>query len=56
LTGAAKFCLARAAKHAATRAQFGETIGIFEMVKEKLAYLRIAWERGAITWTCRLAF
>ncbi|HUY36617.1 MAG TPA: acyl-CoA dehydrogenase family protein [Pirellulales bacterium] len=38
-TGAAKFCLARAAKHAATRVQFGETIGTFEMVKEKLAYI-----------------
>ncbi|HQU44763.1 MAG TPA: acyl-CoA dehydrogenase family protein, partial [Pirellulales bacterium] len=39
-TGAAKFCLARAAQHASTRVQFGETIGSFEMVKEKLAYMR----------------
>ena len=39
-TGAAKFCLARAAAHAATRVQFGEPIGRFELVKEKLAYMR----------------
>ncbi len=39
-TGAAKFCLARASKHAATRVQFGETIGSFELVKEKLAYMQ----------------
>ncbi len=39
-TGAAKVCLARAAKHAATRVQFGETIGSFELVKEKLAYMQ----------------
>lgn len=39
-TGAAKFCLARAAKHASTRVQFGETIGSFELVKEKLAYMQ----------------
>ncbi len=38
-TGAARFCVARAAKHAATRVQFGETIGTFEMVKEKLAHM-----------------
>jgi alkylation response protein AidB-like acyl-CoA dehydrogenase len=36
-TGAAKFCLAQARKHAATRVQFGETLGTFEMVKQKLA-------------------
>jgi alkylation response protein AidB-like acyl-CoA dehydrogenase len=39
-TGAAKFCQAQAARHAATRVQFGEKIGAFEMVKEKLAYMR----------------
>ncbi|HEX5497800.1 MAG TPA: acyl-CoA dehydrogenase family protein, partial [Thermomicrobiales bacterium] len=39
-TGAAKFCLDRAARHAATRVQFGETIGSFELVKEKLAYMQ----------------
>jgi alkylation response protein AidB-like acyl-CoA dehydrogenase len=38
-TGAAKFCVERAALHAATRVQFGQPIGNFEMVKEKLAYM-----------------
>jgi acyl-CoA dehydrogenase family protein 9 len=39
-TGAAKFCVRQAAKQASTRVQFGETIGTFEMVKEKLAYMQ----------------
>jgi acyl-CoA dehydrogenase family member 9 len=38
-TGAAKFCLQRASQHAGTRVQFGEPIGSFELVKEKLAYM-----------------
>ncbi len=38
-TGAAKFCLARAVQHANTRKQFGQTLGSFEMVKQKLAYM-----------------
>ncbi len=38
-TGAAKFCADRAAKHAATRIQFGQPIGEFELVKEKLAFM-----------------
>jgi alkylation response protein AidB-like acyl-CoA dehydrogenase len=38
-TGAAKFCVARAAHHANTRVQFGQTLGSFELVKEKLAYM-----------------
>jgi alkylation response protein AidB-like acyl-CoA dehydrogenase len=38
-TGAAKFCAERAAKHAATRVQFGQPIGEFELVKEKLAFM-----------------
>jgi len=38
-TGAAKFCLARASAHAAARVQFGEPIGNFELVKDKLAYM-----------------
>ncbi len=38
-TGAAKFCAERAAIHAATRIQFGQPIGQFELVKEKLAYM-----------------
>src|SRR5262249_44552186 len=38
-TGAAKFCVARAVQHANARVQFGETLGTFELVKEKLAYM-----------------
>jgi alkylation response protein AidB-like acyl-CoA dehydrogenase len=38
-TGAAKFCLARATEHANSRVQFGQTLGSFELVKEKLAYM-----------------
>jgi acyl-CoA dehydrogenase family member 9 len=38
-TGAAKFCAERAAKHAAARIQFGQPIGEFELVKEKLAFM-----------------
>ena len=38
-TGAAKFCLAHAAAHAHNRVQFGQPIGNFELVKEKLAYM-----------------
>ena len=38
-TGAAKFCIARASQHAATRVQFGQPIGSFELVKDKLAYM-----------------
>ncbi len=36
-TGAAKVCVAAAARHANTRKQFGQTLGEFEMVKRKLA-------------------
>ena len=39
-TGAAKFCVERAAKHAATRVQFGQPLANFELVKEKLAYMQ----------------
>ncbi len=39
-TGAAKFCVARATRHANTRVQFGETLGSFELVKDKLAYMQ----------------
>ncbi len=39
-TGAAKFCLQRAAHHANTRVQFDETLGSFELVKEKLAFMQ----------------
>ncbi|MEX2175004.1 MAG: acyl-CoA dehydrogenase family protein [Pirellulaceae bacterium] len=39
-TGAAKFCVARAVEHANRRVQFGQTLGSFELVKEKLAYMQ----------------
>jgi acyl-CoA dehydrogenase family member 9 len=38
-TGAAKFCLERATQHANQRVQFGDTLGTFELVKDKLAYM-----------------
>src|SRR6202035_3622281 len=38
-TGAAKACIAAAVRHAQSRVQFGQTLGSFEMVKEKLAYM-----------------
>jgi acyl-CoA dehydrogenase family member 9 len=41
-TGAAKFCIEHAARHAATREQFEQPIGDFELVKEKLAYMSAA--------------
>lgn len=39
-TGAAKFCVSQAVKHANERVQFGQTLGSFELVKEKLAYMQ----------------
>jgi alkylation response protein AidB-like acyl-CoA dehydrogenase len=36
-TGAAKYCLARSRQHATSRVQFGQNIGQFELVKQKLA-------------------
>jgi acyl-CoA dehydrogenase family member 9 len=38
-TGAAKFCLSKAVEHANRRVQFGETLGSFELVKDKIAYM-----------------
>lgn len=38
-TGAAKFCVQKAIEHAATRKQFGRTLGEFQLVKEKLALM-----------------
>lgn len=38
-TGAAQFCLEHAARHAASRIQFGQPLAHFELVKEKLAYM-----------------
>ncbi|HUE74629.1 MAG TPA: acyl-CoA dehydrogenase family protein [Pirellulaceae bacterium] len=39
-TGAAKFCVERAVAHANSRVQFGQTLGSFDLVKEKLAYMQ----------------
>ncbi len=38
-TGAAKFCVAAAARHAHQRKQFGQRLGDFELVKKKLAHM-----------------
>ena len=38
-TGAAKFCVKAAVKHANSRVQFKQTLGEFEMVKKKIAYM-----------------
>jgi acyl-CoA dehydrogenase family member 9 len=38
-TGAAKFCVAKATEHANRRVQFGDKLGTFELVKDKLAYM-----------------
>jgi alkylation response protein AidB-like acyl-CoA dehydrogenase len=39
-TGAAKFCVAAATKHALTRVQFQQPLANFELVKDKLAYMQ----------------
>jgi len=39
-TGAAKFCVRSATRHANTRVQFGQTLGSFELVKQKLAKMQ----------------
>ena len=39
-TGAAKFCIERATKHALSRVQFGQPLANFELVKDKLAYMQ----------------
>lgn len=38
-TGAAKFCVQKSVEHAHRRVQFGQTLGSFELVKDKLAYM-----------------
>ena len=38
-TGAAKFCVDRATRHARSRVQFGQPLANFELVKDKLAYM-----------------
>lgn len=39
-TGAAKFCIDKATQHANDRVQFEQTLGSFELVKDKLAYMQ----------------
>jgi alkylation response protein AidB-like acyl-CoA dehydrogenase len=39
-TGSAKFCVAKAIEHCNSRMQFGQTLGSFELVREKLAYMQ----------------
>ena len=39
-TGAAKYCVQRSKQHANTRVQFDQTLGEFELVKAKLAYMQ----------------
>ncbi|MGD9722494.1 MAG: acyl-CoA dehydrogenase family protein [Pirellulales bacterium] len=39
-TGAAKFCVERATRHAMSRVQFGQPLANFELVKDKLAYMQ----------------
>ncbi|MBI3840088.1 MAG: acyl-CoA dehydrogenase family protein [Planctomycetia bacterium] len=39
-TGAAKFCIERATKHALWRVQFGQPLANFELVKDKLAHMQ----------------
>ena len=41
-TGAAKFCVEHAISHANSRKQFGHTLGTFELVKEKIAFMGAA--------------
>jgi alkylation response protein AidB-like acyl-CoA dehydrogenase len=38
-TGVAKVCLKAAVRHASTRRQFGKTLGSFELVKKKIAFI-----------------
>ncbi len=50
-TGAAKFCVERARQQANTRVQFSETLGSFELVKDKLAYMAAgAFAMEAVTY------
>jgi alkylation response protein AidB-like acyl-CoA dehydrogenase len=52
-TGAAKVCLKAAVKHANTRVQFKQTLGEFELVKKKIAYMAAhAFAMEATTSQC----
>jgi hypothetical protein len=52
-TGAAKTCLRLAVQHAKTRVQFKQTLGEFELVKKKIAYMAAhAFAMEATTTQC----
>src|SRR5262245_60335243 len=52
-TGAAKTCLAAAVQHANTRVQFKQTLGEFELVKKKIAFMAAhAFAMEATTAQC----
>jgi alkylation response protein AidB-like acyl-CoA dehydrogenase len=52
-TGVAKFCVAAAIRHANSRKQFKQTIGEFELVKKKIAYMAAhAFAMEATTSQC----
>src|SRR5581483_10880587 len=52
-TGAAKTCLKAAVKHARTRVQFKQTLGDFELVKKKIAFMAAhAFAMEATTSQC----
>ena len=52
-TGVAKACLRAAARHARKRAQFGQTLSEFELVKKKIAYMAAhAFAMEATTAEC----
>ncbi len=52
-TGAAKTCLKAAVRHANTRKQFKQTLGEFELVKKKIAYMAAhAFAMEATTSEC----
>jgi alkylation response protein AidB-like acyl-CoA dehydrogenase len=52
-TGAAKTCLQAATRHAKTRVQFKQTLGEFELVKKKLAFMAAnAFAMEATTSQC----
>jgi alkylation response protein AidB-like acyl-CoA dehydrogenase len=51
--GAARTCIAAAARHANTRKQFDQTLGDFEMVKKKLAHMAAdAFAMESATYVC----
>ncbi len=50
-TGAAKFCVQQATRHALQRVQFGQPLANFELVKDKLAHMQAgAYAMEAVTY------